>query len=540
MNYDKIANLLFPEIIEDVSFYELKYPERNINYVMRFAPSPTGFIHMGSLYVSFISELFAHKNNGIFYLRIEDTDQKRKIEEGIETIVNGLKKFDIKIDEGPEIGGNYGPYVQSERKKIYLCYAKSLIKKGLAYPCFCDELELSQIKTEQAAKKERIGYYGKWAKDRNLTESEIIQKIKQNQPFVIRLKSNGNFDKKVCIKDLVKGEIEFPENDMDAILIKSDGLPTYHFAHVIDDHLMHTTHIIRGDEWLSSLPLHYQLFKYLNFKVPKYAHISPIMKNDAGSIRKLSKRHDPECNIEYFYNKGIPTEAIKIYLATLINSNFESWYINNKNSRISDFDFSFNRMSVSGPLFDEEKLNNISKTYFSILPASKIYDGLIEYTQKYDSKIYNLLCTNREYTINILNIERNKKRPRKDIYCYSDFYKLFSYMYNSFYEEKFVSYDKPKDYKSILLDFQKSFNISDSEEEWMNKIKYICNKYNYAATIKEYNNESKEYNGHIGDICLLIRVSITNRLETPNIYEIMQVLGQTETIKRIDYFINMS
>ena len=309
---DELAEILFPNISKLPEYYEQKYPVRNETFVTRFAPSPTGFIHMGSLYVSFISELFARKNNGIFYLRIEDTDQKRKVENGIEGIINSLKNFDYVINEGPFIDGEFGPYIQSKRKEIDECFAKDLVKKGLAYPCFATKEELDEIRKKQEKNNERIGYYGKYATSRNLSLDEIKERINNHEPYVIRLKSNGDFNKKIEVHDLIKGKILFPENDLDIVLIKSDGLPTYHFAHAIDDHLMRTTHVIRGDEWLSSLPIHYRLFRVLNFKIPKYAHIAPITKKDGNRVRKLSKRYDKECNISFYYEKGFPVDAIKI------------------------------------------------------------------------------------------------------------------------------------------------------------------------------------------------------------------------------------
>ena len=538
MNYDKLAELLFPNINDDISYYETMYPEREEQFVTRFAPSPTGFIHMGSLYTAYISYLFAKKNNGIFYLRIEDTDQNRKVENGIELIIKDLEKFNIEISESPVSGGNYAPYIQSERREIYLAFAKNLIRQGLAYPCFCTKEELDLIRKKQEETKDRIGYYGKWAKDRNLSFDEIKAKIDQNLSFVIRLKSSGDYNKKIEIKDLIKGKIEFPENDIDVVLIKSDGLPTYHFAHAIDDHLMRTTHIIRGDEWLSSLPVHYELFKVLKFKFPKYAHIAPINKKIDTTVRKLSKRYDSECNISYYYEKGIPTDVIKLYLATLINSNFENWYLNNIDKKIYEFNFEFNKMSISGPIFDMEKLINISKTYFSTLKAEEIYENLLKYYKIYNQRMYNLINNNKDYTISILNIERNKKRPRKDISAYSDFESLFIYMYDEYFYKLNEKANLIKDYKNILLDFINLYDAEDTEEEWFEMVKNIGEKHNYASSVKQYNEEPQKYNGNITDVCALIRFAITNRLESPNIYEILKVLGKDKVIERINYFLD--
>ena len=544
MNYKELANLLFPNIDKDINYYEALYPERNNkgNFVTRFAPSPTGFIHMGSLYVSFISELFSRKNNGTFFLRIEDTDQKRKVENGIQNIINDLKNFDFKIDEGPFIDGNYGPYIQSERKEIYECFAKHLIEQGMAYPCFCTKEQLDEIRKKQEEKHDRIGYYGKWAEARNLTLEQIKDNIDNNIPYVIRLKSNGDFNKKIEVHDLIKGKILFPENDLDIVLIKSDGLPTYHFAHVIDDHLMRTTHVIRGDEWLSSLPIHYQLFRVLNFKIPKYAHIAPITKKDGNKVRKLSKRYDKECNISFYYEKGFPVDAIKIYLASLINADFENWYNNNPKKAIEEFDFSFKKMTVGGALFDYDKLVNISKTYFSNLKADEIYNGLAEYTRDYDTDLYNLITNKKDYTISILNIERNKKRPRKDISCYKDFKELFWYMYSEYFDIKdnsgiYNSISSRPFIKEILSDFITTYNKQDGEDEWFNKIKDICDKYNYESSIKDYKENPNNYNGNIGDVCMFIRIVITTKCESPNLYEILNVLDIDIIKKRINKFI---
>lgn len=539
---EQLADILFPHITNTPEYYEIKYPMRTEKFVTRFAPSPTGFIHMGSLYVSFISEIFAKKNNGIFYLRVEDTDQKRKVDNGIENIVTTLNGLNYKIDEGPIIGGNYGPYIQSQRKDIYQCFAKELVKKGLAYPCFLTKEELDYIRVKQEDNHERIGYYGKYALSRDLSLDEILTKISNKEPYVIRLKSDGNFNKKEKVNDLIKGEIFFPENDLDIVLIKSDGLPTYHFAHVIDDHLMHTTHIIRGDEWLSSLPIHYQLFKMLNFKIPKYAHIAPITKKDGNGIRKLSKRYDPECSINFYYEKGFPIDAIKIYLASLINADFEIWYNSNSKENIENFNFSFKRMSVGGSLFDYEKLVNISKTYFSTLNANEIYDGLIKYSQLYDIELYNLIINKKDYTISILNIERNKKRPRKDIACYKDFKGLFWYMYDEYFKLKSIEtvYQdiiNKRFVKEILSDFINSYDQNDNEEEWFNKIKNICDNYNYASNMKDYKQCPDYYEGHIGDVCMFIRKVITTKDESPNLYEILKTLEKRTIIDRINKFV---
>ena len=358
MTNKELADLLLPGVSSDIEFYENKYPKRNLSekaIVTRFAPSPTGFVHMGSLFASFIEKKAANDTDGVFYLRIEDTDQKREVENGVTGIINDLKNFDITIDEGmiseTEGKGEYGPYIQSQRKEIYQTYVKHLIEEGLAYPCFCSHEQIEETRQIQEKRKQRIGYYGRFAVCRRLTPEDIKAKVEAGEPYIIRFKSPGNFDNKIKVHDLVKGDIEFPENDMDLVILKSDGLPTYHFAHAIDDHLMHTTHVIRGDEWVSSLPIHVQLFKTLGFDIPKYAHLSPIMKEEDGKKRKLSKRKDPEAAVSFYHEKGIPVEAVKLYLMTIANTNFEQWYDCNKDKTLADFKFDFKKISSSGALF---------------------------------------------------------------------------------------------------------------------------------------------------------------------------------------------
>ena len=385
MDYKKLADLLYPNVDKTIDDYEKMYPERNLSedaIVARFAPSPTGRMHMGNLFASFIPETFAHQTNGIFILRIEDTDDKRAIENGTELILEDLKAYKYKVDEDPINGGAYGPYIQSKRKDIYSTFGKYLVSIGRAYPCFCSEEEIAHIREIQTEKKDRIGYYGKYAKCRNLTYEEIEEKIKNNEPWVLRLKSNGDFNRKIIFKDLIKGTIEIPENDIDHVLIKSDGIPPYAFAHVVDDYLMRVTHVTRDDSYISSVPYHLEIWKSFGFKVPKYAHILPLNKKEGETIRKLSKRKDPEAAVSFYNERGIPEEAVKLYFATLLNSNFEEWYNANPNSNISDFTFTFDKMSKSGSIFDIDKLISISKTYFSRLKAQDLYNLIIEQSKQ--------------------------------------------------------------------------------------------------------------------------------------------------------------
>lgn len=548
MDYEKIANLLLPGIDKDIEFYEKKYPSRNLNekqMVTRFAPSPTGFVHMGSLYTAFISNLFAKQSNGICFLRIEDTDKKREVKNGIIGIVNDLKNFSITYDEGELYGGNYGPYIQSKRKEIYQAFAKHLLKKGLAYPCFCSEEETESVRKIQERNKDRIGYYGKWATCRNLSTKEIEKKLKEGKEFVIRLKSPGDFNNKIIHNDLIKGRIEFPENDLDIVLIKSDGLPTYHFAHLVDDHLMRTTHITRGDEWVSSLPIHIQLYTMFGFKPLQYAHIAPITKDDNGSRRKLSKRKDKEAAMSYYHEMGIPTEAVKLYLATLTNTNFEEWYNQNPDSKIKDFEFTFEKMNVSGALFDLAKLNNISKVYFSRLSGEEIYNEALKYYDEYDKFFADLLRKHKEYTINLLNVERYIAKPRKDIGAYKDIKEETWYMYDEIYcsienKEKYKDLDKEKEYDlDLLKDYiENYFNENDTKEVWFEKIRSLGVKRGYAKDTKTYKKDPNLYKGHVGTACELIRFAATSRTRTPDLYEITKLMGKERLKKRLNNFVD--
>ena len=538
----ELSDLLFPNITKDINYYLEMYPRRDVSdkaIITRFAPSPTGFIHIGSLYTAFICNQFAKDTNGVYFLRIEDTDQKRKIDDGINLMLNDLKKFNINFDEGPDIGGIYGPYIQSERREIYQTFAKDLISKGLAYPCFMSEEEIKEIREKQSANKERIGIYGKYAKDRDLSYDEVKKRIDDGMSYIIRLRSTGDESKRIAYRDLIKGNIEFPENDMDIVLIKSDGLPTYHFAHVIDDYLMGTTHVIRGEEWLSSVPVHLELFKVLNFKTPKYGHLSPLTKKDGNSVRKLSKRYDKECAMKYYEELGIPSEALSIYFATLINANFEPWYMQNKDSRVEDYKFEFSKMKSGGTLFDLEKLKSICKLYFSRKTAESLYDEVLEYTKSYDKEFYDILLNNREYAIKVFNIERNKAKPRKDIAAYSDVRRETSYMFNDLF-----MYDGDMDYSKydgeVLVDYINNiYDINDSHDEWYDKLSDYAYSVGYGKSSKEYNLDPTNYKGHLGTFCEMLRVALTGRLQTPDLYEIMAVLGIDEIKSRLNKFMNI-
>ena len=542
----ELANIMFPDVTETVEDIERKYPERNLEEgceVTRFAPSPTGFVHMGSLLSAFQDFKAAKDTNGIFYLRIEDTDTERTVENGITGILNDLKTFDIIPDEGmiseTESIGNYGPYIQSKRKNIYHVYAKDLVEKGLAYPCFCTKEELDETREIQELNKERIGYYGSYAKCRTLDCKEAIARIKNGEKYVVRLKSQGNFNNKIVLDDRMRGKIEFPENDMDIVIIKSnDRLPTYHFAHAIDDHLMHTTTVMRGEEWIPSYPIHHELFKILGFKEPRYAHLGLVLKIDEEGVRrKLSKRKDPEASVSFYHEKGIPPEATKLYLMTIANSNFEEWFLSNPNGKLEDFKMDFNKMSESGSLFDIEKLFNITKNYISRLTSEELYNMALPWMREYDQELYDLMMKYPDYTKKVLNIERETEKPRKDYSCFSDIRSGIWYMYDELYHGVNYEYQKITDkleIKNILnVYFTKYYDINDDKDTWFNKVKLMCDELGYASNIKEYKKSPENFKGNVSDIATVIRVSITSKSQTPDLYEILKLLGVDRINKRI-------
>ena len=537
----ELAELLFPNIEHDREYYENLYPERELvegAMVTRFGPSPTGFVHMGSLFMAFICSIYAKQSNGKFFLRIEDTDQKRSVENGIEGIFNDLRAFDIVPDESSIVGGKYGPYIQSERTEIYQTYVKDLIIQGLAYPCFMTEEEIAQIREEQEINKTKLGIYGHYAVDRDLSLEEVKTKINSGESYVIRLKSPGNADKTIEMIDCVKGKMKFPEHDMDTVLLKTDGTPTYHFAHAIDDHLMHTTHVIRGDEWVSSLPLHIQLFEILGFKRPEYAHVAPVTKKEDGIIRKLSKRKDPEAKVSYYEEVGLPIDAVKLYLATILNSNFEEWYLNNQDKNITDFEFTFDKMAIGGTLFDLDKLNNISKTYFSRKSGEEVFEETLKYAEKFDKDYYDLLISNKDYMIKFLNIEKDGPRPRKDIAKYSDVKEEFSYAIDTIFErEHNAKFDGDKVYDvNLITEYVNLVNLDCTNEEWFNGVKEFAISHGYAASPKEYKQNPDNYKGHVGDLCEALRVMITGRTKSPDLFSIMKILGKDRIKERIELY----
>lgn len=545
MDYKDLANAIFPNA-KDIKYYEEKYPRRDLKegaMVLRVAPSPTGNVHIGTIYQALIAKKLAKQTDGVFFLRIEDTDQKREIDGGILQIINTLKDFDLEPDEGmtseTEEKGAYGPYKQSERKEIYQAYAKYLIEQGKAYPCFCTPEELDEIRSKQEAAKIRPGYYGVWAKYRITPVEEAIKKIESGEEYIVRFKSPGREDRKIKHKDVIKGNVDFPENDQDIVIIKSDGLPTYHFAHAVDDHLMGTTHVTRGDEWLSSVPLHLQLFHELGFKAPKYAHTPTLLKNDNGNKRKISKRKDPEAAASYYKEVGIPSLAVKEYLLNIGNSSFENWKRQNKEKSIDEFEFQLNKMSVSGALFDMVKLLDVSKIVISRYTAKEVYEQVYTWAKKYDSELLKLL-EDKEYSLKVLGIERGNKKPRKDIAKWSDVKENIGYMYDEAFFSKSQNYeyqvinDKDNINKILTLYMEKYYDENDDKQTWFDKIKELAGEMGYAKEVKEFKANPDAYKAHVGDVSTVLRIALTGRANTPDMYEIMQVLGKTSIFKRFE------
>ena len=542
MNYEELANVLYPDVTKTIADLEKMYPERNLGEgveVTRFAPSPTGRMHLGNLYASFIPEVIAKQTNGVFIVRIEDTDQKRKIENGIELGIADLEHFNYTVNEHPIKGGAYGPYIQSQRLEIYHTVAKYLVSIGRAYPCFCSEDDLTKMRENQERRKEPIGYYGRYAKCRNLSLEEIKEKIANGEKWVLRLKSTGNCDKKFIFKDLVKGTIELPENDIDQVLIKSDGIPPYAFAHVCDDHFMRVTIVTRDDSYISSVPYHLELWNACGFKPPKFAHLLPLNIKDGNSVRKISKRKDPEAAATYYHEKGVPVEAIKLYFATLMNSNFDGWYLQNPTSSYRDFEFSFSKMSKNGALFDLEKIINISKNYISRLTKDEVYNALLEWANEFDQEFAVLITKYADYTKAILNIEREQQKPRKDFAKWEDVKASLWYMYDELFINDSYEWGKINNLDEIkmILDkyFSNYYDINDDKDTWFNKVKELTDSLDgYTSDMKAYKENPDNYKGNVADISTVIRVAITTKSMTPDLYEILKLLGKERIKKRIE------
>jgi len=545
MTNKDLADLIFPNLEHDVEYYEALYPERNLKEgekVTRFAPSPTGYLHIGGFFQALIDYVLAKNSNGIFYLRNEDTDKAREVDTAVELIMKTLNQYGLVPDEYEyegKIVGEYGPYIQSERKEIYHAYIKRLIEIGRAYPCFCTREELNEMRQKQEERKKRTGYYGSYAKCRKLSVEEQIEKIKANTPYVIRFRSNGDFDNKIVFEDLVKGRLSLSENDIDDVIMKSDNmLPTYHFAHVVDDHLMHTTHVVRGEEWLPSVTKHIEMFKAFGFKPPKYIHTPLIIKRDGDSVRKISKRKDPEASMSYYTEKGYPEEAVIEALMTIINSNYEEWHTSNPDKTFRDFTFSPKKMSSSGALFDLEKLNNISRDVISKMTKEELLERSLNWANKFDEELKELIEKDKEYYMNIINIERCQKKPRKDYETYSDIKNYIWYMY----DELFIKEDKTYEFNGIDIEevrnvlktyFDKYYDVSFDKDTWFNKMKEAAEEMGYCANMKEYKLNPDNYKGSIADFSMIIRVALTTKTTTPDLYEIMKLLGTDRIKERI-------
>lgn len=541
-DYERLAELLFPQITKTTEYYEELYPKRNLPEgarVSRFAPSPTGYLHFGGLYAATAAKLNCTATNGIFFLRIEDTDKKREIEDGVSAIVDGLEAFGITPDEGvmgfEKESGDYGPYTQSKRAEIYQTFAKSLVKQGLAYPCFCSAEELDEIRAKQE-KEDIKGYYGEYAKCRNLSYDEVKANIESGMTWTLRLKSPGDITKKITFEDMIKGKIEMPENVIDVVLLKTDGIPTYHFAHAVDDHLMRTTHVIRGDEWIASVPLHIQLFKVLGFKPVKYAHIAPIMKEDDGGKRKLSKRKDPEAAVSYYVEQGFPKESVSEYILTILNSNFEDWRRANKEAPLSAFPFNLKKMSVSGALFDMVKLTDVSKNVISTMKAEKVFELSYEWAKTYNEKLASLYEKDTAYATAILNIDRENKKPRKDLAKWSDILDYISYMYDETFTPCYELCGNAN--KELAIDVIEKYidvvNLNDDKDEWFTRMKDICEPVGCTPNVKEFKKNPDDFRGHVGDVSTIIRVALTGRTNTPDLYTITSLLGEERVKERLE------
>lgn len=540
MDYKALSELLYPNITTTIEEIEARFPERALPEgakVTRFAPSPTGFVHFGSLFPTMVGERLAHQSGGVFYLRIEDTDAKREVEGADIDIINSYASYGIFFDEGISLDGekgDYGPYRQSKRAEIYQTYAKKLIAEGKAYPCFCTEEELTAIREEQESIKANPGYYGKWAKYRDCDIDTIKEKLAAGMPFVLRFRSEGSVENKIKFTDLIKGAIEITENDIDHVLLKSDGIPTYHFAHAVDDHLMKTTHVVRGEEWLPSLPFHVQLFRALGFKIPKYLHISQLMKMEGGSKKKLSKR-DLGAGLSFYVAEGYPAKSVKEYVMTLLNSNFEEWRNANPKADINDFQFSIKKMSASGSLFDFDKLNDVSKNTIAHMTAEEVYDEIVKWAKEYDTELYNLFVNDADYAKRILSIGRGTAKPRKDLCIWKDVKPYVGLFYDELYskEADYPETFSKDDIKQALTMFADGYDKNDDANEWFAKMKVIAEKLGFAPETKLYKKNPENYKGHVGDISMFVRIALTGKTNSPDMYEVMNILGEERSINRI-------
>ena len=541
MDYQKLSDILFPDVTDTPEMLEERFPSRNAPegaVITRMAPSPTGFVHLGNLVQGLTSERMAHQSGGVLFLRVEDTDAKREVPGAVEVLINTLKHYGIQFDEGATIdgdSGNYGPYRQRQRAGIYHVYAKKLVSEGKAYPCFCTEEELAAMREKQEAAKETTGYYGKYAMWRDRTMEDIQAQLAAGNPWVLRFRSTGSIEKQFKFDDVVKGKLTITENDVDHVLLKSDGIPTYHFAHAVDDHLMRTTHVVRGDEWLPTLPFHIQLFQALGFKLPKYVHIGPLMKMDGNSKRKLSKRKDPELALTFYKAEGFPVAAVYEYIMTLLNSNYEDWRRANPDAPATDFKFSPKKLNPAGNLFDYAKLTDVSKNVISKMNAEEVYALLLEWAQEFDADFAEKLSADKDYAVSILAIGRGGKKPRKDIAVWKEakpYMGLFydAYLLKPVFDEKF---DKAV-IRTVLEKFLAVYDPADDSSAWFDKVKAITEEIGFTTDMKAYKADPDAFPGTVADVSTFIRQAVTGQTNSPDLYTVMQILGKERSLARIN------
>ena len=545
MDYTKLASLLFPEVSDTPESLELKYPPRDLPegaVVTRMAPSPTGFVHLGNLVMGLTAERMAHQSGGILFLRVEDTDAKREVAGAVEVLIDTLKHYGIQFDEGATIegdAGTYGPYRQRQRAAIYHVYAKKLVQEGMAYPCFCTEQELSDMRQQQEANKETTGYYGKYAMWRDRSLEDIQAQLNAGNPWVLRFRSTGSIENQYKFDDLVKGKLTITENDVDHVLLKSDGIPTYHFAHAVDDHLMRTTHVVRGDEWLPTLPFHIQLFKALGFKLPKYVHIGPLMKMDGTSKRKLSKRKDPELALTFYKAEGFPVEAVYEYIMTVLNSNFEDWRRANPTEDADAFKFSPKKLNPAGSLFDYAKLTDVSKNEIAKMDAEKVYTLLQQWAEEFDPDFAQKLAAEPDFAKSILAIGRGGKKPRKDIATWKEAKPYMGFFYDAYLETPVFDEKFSKETICAALEkFLDRFDIQDDSGVWFEKVKEITAELGFTTDMKAYKADPSAFPGTVADVSTFIRQAVTGKTNSPDLYTVMQILGYDRTVSRIQNTIN--
>lgn len=544
MDYNLLAEKLFPHINKTPEDILAQYPARQLPEgakVTRMGPSPTGFMHLGNLYGALVDERLAHQSGGVFYLRIEDTDKKREVEGGVQTIIDAFSSFGLPFDEGATMTGDrgdYGPYRQSQRAEIYQTFVKSLVQRGMAYPCFATEEELAAMREKQEAAKENFGYYGKYAVWRDRPMEDIEAELAKGTPYVVRFRSEGSIEHKIRHEDLVKGKMEVTENDQDVVILKSDGIPTYHFAHVVDDHLMGTTVVVRGEEWLATLPVHLQLFRAMGWKAPKYAHTAQLMKIDeqTGSKRKLSKRKDPELALTFYNQQGYPAPSVLEYLMTLLNSNFEEWRRANPDKPMNDFPFSTKKMSGSGALFDIDKLKDVSKNVISRMSAEDVYQAVAAWSEKNDPEFHALFTRDPDKTRAFLAIGRGGKKPRKDLALWSDVKPYMDFLFDELFQPDYTlpEHVSKDDAKAILTEFKGQFNENDTPDDFFAKMKAIAEQHGFAPETKAYKQNPEQYKGHVGDVSMVVRIAVAGRQNAPDMQSVMHIMGAQQVQSRLD------